>query len=221
MEMAGVVTHTGANIIKVGGTAALHTVLLRLGQALRIVRLPAFDSDTLRQKLQTPHSSGPPSVEHGRGLTCCVPGGLPAARQRADWPGGQAARAGHRWHLVRAAGLLPRGLQGAAVGQQLKGCSAALKAALPTSIQCKLGHQGLEPAPQPSVPWLTWSLHQHSAPACIYLLLPQFKNATTGKVFKMSYPCAMLNVMVAEHNTNDQFAVGAAALSLPAHVALA
>jgi hypothetical protein len=24
----------------------------------------------------------------------------------------------------------------------------------------------------------------------------------------MSYPCAMLNVMVAEHNTNDQFAVG-------------
>lgn len=23
----------------------------------------------------------------------------------------------------------------------------------------------------------------------------------------MSYPCAMLNVMVAEHNTNDQFAV--------------
>lgn len=37
---------------------------------------------------------------------------------------------------------------------------------------------------------------------------PQFKNAKTGKVFKMSYPCAMLNVMVAEHNTNDQFAVG-------------
>ncbi|GAB4815178.1 hypothetical protein N2152v2_002224 [Parachlorella kessleri] len=27
-----------------------------------------------------------------------------------------------------------------------------------------------------------------------------------GKVFKMSYPCAMLNVMVAEHNTNDQYA---------------
>ena len=37
----------------------------------------------------------------------------------------------------------------------------------------------------------------------------QFKNATTGKVFKMSYPCAMLNVQVAEHNTNDQFAVRA------------
>lgn len=35
----------------------------------------------------------------------------------------------------------------------------------------------------------------------------QFKNAKSGKVFKMSYPCAMLNVMVAEHNTNDQFAV--------------
>mgnify|MGYP001810740544 CR=1 FL=1 len=39
---------------------------------------------------------------------------------------------------------------------------------------------------------------------------PQFKNKS-GKVFKMSYPCAMLNVMVAEHNTNDQFAVGGAA----------
>lgn len=37
--------------------------------------------------------------------------------------------------------------------------------------------------------------------------LLQFKNAKTGKVFKMSYPCAMLNVMVAEHNTNSQFAV--------------
>lgn len=35
----------------------------------------------------------------------------------------------------------------------------------------------------------------------------QFKKAG-GKVFKMSYPCAMLNVMVAENNTNDQFAVG-------------
>ncbi|KAL4450230.1 hypothetical protein ABPG77_010899 [Micractinium sp. CCAP 211/92] len=34
----------------------------------------------------------------------------------------------------------------------------------------------------------------------------KFKNAKTGKVFKMSYPCAMLNVMVAEHNTNSQFA---------------
>ncbi|PRW20477.1 DNA polymerase epsilon catalytic subunit A [Chlorella sorokiniana] len=34
----------------------------------------------------------------------------------------------------------------------------------------------------------------------------KFKNASSGKVFKMSYPCAMLNVMVAEHNTNDQFA---------------
>lgn len=29
----------------------------------------------------------------------------------------------------------------------------------------------------------------------------------SGKVFKMSYPCAMLNVMVAENNTNDQYAV--------------
>ena len=38
---------------------------------------------------------------------------------------------------------------------------------------------------------------------------PQFKNAASGKVFKMSYPCAMLNVQVAEHNTNDQFAVRA------------
>jgi hypothetical protein len=36
----------------------------------------------------------------------------------------------------------------------------------------------------------------------------QFKNSKSGKVFKMSYPCAMLNVSVAENNTNDQFAVG-------------
>lgn len=35
----------------------------------------------------------------------------------------------------------------------------------------------------------------------------EFKfTATDGKTFKMSYPCAMLNVMVAENNTNDQFA---------------
>ena len=27
----------------------------------------------------------------------------------------------------------------------------------------------------------------------------------SGKAFKMSYPCAMLNVMVADYNTNDQF----------------
>lgn len=46
-------------------------------------------------------------------------------------------------------------------------------------------------------------------PAPRWPLPRQFKNAKTGKVFKMSYPCAMLNVMVAEHNTNDQFAVGA------------
>lgn len=35
---------------------------------------------------------------------------------------------------------------------------------------------------------------------------PQFK-AHSGKTFKLSYPCAMLNVMVAANNTNDQFAV--------------
>ncbi|EFN52544.1 hypothetical protein CHLNCDRAFT_26745 [Chlorella variabilis] len=34
----------------------------------------------------------------------------------------------------------------------------------------------------------------------------KFKHSSTGKVFKMSYPCAMLNVTVAENNTNDQFA---------------
>lgn len=34
----------------------------------------------------------------------------------------------------------------------------------------------------------------------------QFKHKDTGKIFKLSYPCAMLNIMVAEHNTNDQFA---------------
>jgi DNA polymerase epsilon subunit 1 len=33
----------------------------------------------------------------------------------------------------------------------------------------------------------------------------KFVNKKTQKVFKMSYPCAMLNVMVANHNTNDQF----------------
>lgn len=34
----------------------------------------------------------------------------------------------------------------------------------------------------------------------------KFVHKSTGKTFKLSYPCAMLNVMVAEHNTNDQFA---------------
>ena len=34
----------------------------------------------------------------------------------------------------------------------------------------------------------------------------KFVNKNSQKVFKMSYPCAMLNVMVANHNTNDQFA---------------
>lgn len=32
----------------------------------------------------------------------------------------------------------------------------------------------------------------------------KFKNKA-GKEFKMSYPCSMLNVMVANHNTNDQY----------------
>ena len=34
----------------------------------------------------------------------------------------------------------------------------------------------------------------------------QFVHKESQKVFKMSYPCAMLNVMVANNNTNDQFA---------------
>lgn len=34
----------------------------------------------------------------------------------------------------------------------------------------------------------------------------KFVHKETKKVFKMSYPCAMLNVMVANNNTNDQFA---------------
>ena len=45
----------------------------------------------------------------------------------------------------------------------------------------------------------------HCPAYCPALL--QFKNSKSGKVFKMSYPCAMLNVSVAENNTNDQFAV--------------
>lgn len=32
----------------------------------------------------------------------------------------------------------------------------------------------------------------------------KFKNRN-GKECKISYPCSMLNVMVAEHNTNDQY----------------
>ena len=32
----------------------------------------------------------------------------------------------------------------------------------------------------------------------------KFKNSASGKEFKISYPCVMLNVMVAEHNTNEQ-----------------
>jgi len=34
----------------------------------------------------------------------------------------------------------------------------------------------------------------------------KFKSSKTGKTFKMSYPCAMLNVMLAENNTNNQYA---------------
>eukprot|EP00878_Enallax_costatus_P009915 GHUV01010352.1.p1 GENE.GHUV01010352.1~~GHUV01010352.1.p1 ORF type:complete len:593 (+),score=242.38 GHUV01010352.1:172-1779(+) len=33
----------------------------------------------------------------------------------------------------------------------------------------------------------------------------EFRNKATGKKYKISYPCVMLNVMVAEHNTNDQY----------------
>lgn len=34
----------------------------------------------------------------------------------------------------------------------------------------------------------------------------EFIHKSTGKKFRLSYPCAMLNVMVAENHTNDQFA---------------
>ncbi|KAF8072990.1 POL2A [Scenedesmus sp. PABB004] len=33
----------------------------------------------------------------------------------------------------------------------------------------------------------------------------EFKHRGSGKGFKISYPCVMLNVMVAQHNTNDQY----------------
>lgn len=35
----------------------------------------------------------------------------------------------------------------------------------------------------------------------------KFKHSSSGKEFRISYPCVMLNVMVAEHNTNDQYQV--------------
>ena len=34
--------------------------------------------------------------------------------------------------------------------------------------------------------------------------MPQFENKS-GKVLKVSYPCVVLNVMVADHNTNEQY----------------
>ncbi len=45
------------------------------------------------------------------------------------------------------------------------------------------------------------------AAGCLVAMCPAVPCArrSTGKAFKMSYPCAMLNVMVAEHNTNDQY----------------
>ncbi|GFR41060.1 hypothetical protein Agub_g1687, partial [Astrephomene gubernaculifera] len=33
----------------------------------------------------------------------------------------------------------------------------------------------------------------------------KFKNSKNGKEFKLSYPCCILNVMVAQHNTNSQY----------------
>ena len=34
----------------------------------------------------------------------------------------------------------------------------------------------------------------------------QFKSRGGGKGFPVSYPCVVLNVMVAQHNTNEQYA---------------
>ena len=34
----------------------------------------------------------------------------------------------------------------------------------------------------------------------------QFKSRGGGKGFPVSYPCVVLNVMVAKHNTNEQYA---------------
>ena len=34
----------------------------------------------------------------------------------------------------------------------------------------------------------------------------QFKSRSGGKGFPLSYPCCVLNVMVAKHNTNEQYA---------------
>jgi hypothetical protein len=39
---------------------------------------------------------------------------------------------------------------------------------------------------------------------CLSIRSVQFKNRN-GKDLKISYPCVMLNVMVAAHNTNDQY----------------
>ena len=49
---------------------------------------------------------------------------------------------------------------------------------------------------QPNQHTTTRNNNQHATP------LPK----RLGKSFGLSYPCIMLNVMVAEHNTNDQYA---------------
>ena len=50
----------------------------------------------------------------------------------------------------------------------------------------------------------TCSLSCWHAALTQHAFLPQF-TCVGGKELKVSYPCVMLNVMVAEHNTNDQY----------------
>lgn len=47
-----------------------------------------------------------------------------------------------------------------------------------------------------------WDNRHAFAPGCLAGRACRHKN---GKEFKLSYPCCVLNVMVAEHNTNEQY----------------
>lgn len=44
------------------------------------------------------------------------------------------------------------------------------------------------------------SVTEGHTPTC-----PAPRRNANGKEFKLSYPCCVLNCMVAEHNTNDQY----------------
>lgn len=126
MEMAGVVTYTGANIIKVRGCLRGCTKLLCVHWTLswqevkHAHQCTSTSVHTRSTSVLLPFVSADPRWHLA--LVMC------AACVRPHHPAGPAPGAGHRRHLVRAARLLPRELQ--VQEQERQGGEGALSMAL-------------------------------------------------------------------------------------------